>query len=158
MRALQLDCIYWLVAPQNPLKAHKPAALASRLAAARAHVRAARETRIHCLADNHFYTIDTVRAWSARYPATHFVWLMGADNWRDFHHWQDWRAIAQTMPIAIYPRRHATLPSMAGLAAHYFARARHPTHYAPLLAQTPAPAWLLLAGRESGLASSDLRR
>ena len=55
------------------------------------------------------YTADTLALVKARNPGVDFVWIMGADNLRDFHRWQRWRQIALTFPIAVIDRPGATL-------------------------------------------------
>ena len=46
---------------------------------------------------------------SARAPGVHFVWIMGADNLRQFHLWRHWRAIADLVPIVVVDRPGSTL-------------------------------------------------
>lgn len=104
--ALDLDEIWWLVSPGNPLKpARGMAPLAARLAHARTVARRApiRATAIERQLRTR-YTIDTVRAIRARYPARRFIWLMGADNLAQFSQWRAWRAIARQLPIAVIAR------------------------------------------------------
>ena len=47
-----------------------------------------------------YYTIDTLRFLTRRYPKHQFVWLMGADNLAGFHRWKAWRSIAALLPMA----------------------------------------------------------
>ncbi len=104
--ALQLDELWWLVSPGNPLKPKKGMApLAARYRSARAQSRNARirATAIERELGTRF-TIDTLKALKRRYPKRRFVWLMGADNLAQFHHWKDWRGIAREMPIAVIAR------------------------------------------------------
>ena len=107
IRALNLDEVWWLVSPGNPLKADAPdmAPLAARLASARARARRApiRATAIERRLGTR-YTVDTLRALVRRYPRRRFVWLMGGDNLAQFHRWRDWRGIARTVPIAVIAR------------------------------------------------------
>lgn len=122
LRLLGLDEVWWLVSPQNPLKADTGmAALAQRLASAR---RAARHPRIRSLAIEAElgtrYTVDTVRVLRRRHPKTAFIWLMGADNLAQFHRWRDWRQLARRVAIAVFPRsgygrNSLTAPAMAWL-------------------------------------------
>ena len=106
MRRLGLDETWWLVSPGNPLKpkegmAPLPARLASaRLTAGRAPIRVTAIERELGTS----YTIDTLRALVRRYPGRRFIWLMGADNLVQFHHWKAWRDIARTVPIAVVTR------------------------------------------------------
>jgi nicotinate-nucleotide adenylyltransferase len=106
MEALDLDEVWWLVSPGNPLKPRKGMApYAARLASAR---RLARRSRIRASdferkAGTRF-TVDTVRAIQSRYPNDRFVWLMGADTVAQFHQWKDWRRLAASVPIAVLSR------------------------------------------------------
>src|SRR3546814_2284569 len=50
------------------------------------------------------YTVDTLKKLVRRYPKRRFIWIMGADNLLQFHHWRQWRDIARLMPIAVIAR------------------------------------------------------
>jgi len=106
MRALDLDELWWLVSPGNPLKPEAGMApLAERLASARAMTRRTPivPTAIEAELGTR-YTIDTLKALVRRFPNRRFIWIMGADNLAQFHLWRDWRGIARTMPIAVVAR------------------------------------------------------
>src|SRR6201989_1647750 len=95
IKALNLDEVWWLVSPGNPLKPEAGMApLPVRLASARAMARHApiRHTAIE-RALHPRYTVDTLRTLVRRYPRHRFVWLMGADNLAQFDRWRDWRGI-----------------------------------------------------------------
>jgi len=105
-QALALDEVWWLVSPGNPLKTGKDMApLGARLARARDVARRApiRPTAIEAQLGTRF-TVDTLRTIVRRFPRHRFVWLMGADNFRQFGQWKNWRAIAHIMPIAVIAR------------------------------------------------------
>jgi nicotinate-nucleotide adenylyltransferase len=111
--ALDLDEVWWLVSPGNPLKpARGMAPLDARLAQAR---QVARRSLIHATAIEARlgtrYTVDTVRALQRRFPDRRFVWIMGADIIGEFHRWRDWRRLAALVPIAVVVR-----PGYSGLA------------------------------------------
>ncbi len=55
-----------------------------------------------------------------------FVWIMGADNLRSFHRWQNWRGIADLVPIAVVDRLGPSLYAAASAAGQALARARIP--------------------------------
>jgi nicotinate-nucleotide adenylyltransferase len=106
LRALDLDEIWWLVSPGNPLKEKSAMApLDKRFASALAQARGLpiRVTAIERESGSP-YTIDTLRLLRRRFPAHRFVWLMGADNLVQFHRWRDWRRIAALVPIAVVSR------------------------------------------------------
>jgi len=159
MRRLGLDRVWWLVTPGNPLKDTRGLApLAERIAAARALTHHPRidvtgiETQI-----NTRYTYDTVRYLVRRCPHVHFVWIMGADNLRSFHRWQNWRSIADLVPIAIIDRMGPSLYASGGTAAQALARYRIPESKARTLAFRKPPAWVYLHGLKSPLSSTALR-
>ena len=79
------------------------------------------------------YTADTLALVKARNPGVDFVWIMGADNLRDFHRWQRWRQIAMTFPIAVIDRPGATLSFLSSVVAKTFDYARVDEADAPLL-------------------------
>ncbi|MGQ2931079.1 MAG: nicotinate-nucleotide adenylyltransferase, partial [Sphingopyxis sp.] len=104
--ALDLDELWWLVSPGNPLKPAKGMApLSARLASAR---RAARRSPIRATAIEAElgtrYTVDTLKKLVRRYPNRQFIWIMGADNLAQLPQWRDWRGIARLMPIAVIAR------------------------------------------------------
>jgi nicotinate-nucleotide adenylyltransferase len=156
MRRLGLDQVWLLVSPGNPLKAGAAMApLAERLASARrlADGRRIVATAIETALGTRF-TADTLTQLRMRFPRARFVWLMGADNLAQLPHWDRWRRIAQTVPLAVLPRPGETRAALAGMAAHVLARAR----VAPrrLIAGRP-PAWTWLPVRENPLSATALR-
>ncbi len=124
MDALALDEFWWMVSPGNPLKPKKDMApLPARLASA---ITQARRSRIRATAIEHelgtVYTAETLRKIVARYPKVRFIWIMGADNLLQFHHWKRWRDIARMMPIAVIARPGYDANAIAGPAMAWFRR------------------------------------
>jgi nicotinate-nucleotide adenylyltransferase len=103
------------------------------------------------------YTIDTVQHLRPRCPGVHFVWIMGSDNFLQFHHWKQWPEIAASVPMAVIDRPGTTLKSLHGRAAHRFASQRVPEQRASGLLKRKAPAWVFLHDRRSALSSTLLR-
>lgn len=156
---LQADFVWWLVSPQNPLKAHRPGAQSARVAATQGLARHPKfivndaETRLGTR-----YAVDTVRALKAAHPGVHFIWLIGADNLAQMHKWKDWQALMGEIAMAVYPRPGATLKALAGKAALRFGAQRLPSAEAAQLGRRPAPAWTLLRGVQSSQSSTALRK
>jgi nicotinate-nucleotide adenylyltransferase len=159
MQRLDLDRVWWLVTPGNPLKDTRGLApLSQRIKAAKelasnprivvTGVEAQMRTR---------YTFDTVRQLTARCPGVHFVWIMGADNLRSFHRWQKWRGIAALVPIAVVDRVGPSLYAMAGPAAQALSRYRIRETAAKSLPRRKPPVWVFLHGLKSPLSSTALR-
>jgi nicotinate-nucleotide adenylyltransferase len=159
LRRLELDRVWWLVTPGNPLKERQGhASLAERLAAAQAFARHPRidVTGIEAAIGTR-YTHDTLRYLMARCPGLRFVWIMGADNLENFHRWEKWREIAAMIPIAVIDRLGPSLRAAAGPAAAALARCRLPDSQARALAYRRPPAWAYLHGLKSPLSSTAMR-
>jgi len=158
LNRLKLDAVWWLVTPGNPLKRHAPDGLGRRVAAARAM---ARDPRIHVTAIeatlNSRFTADTLAILSDRLPGVELVWIMGADNLRQFHRWRHWRRIADLMPIAVYDRPGSTFRGMAAPTALALRRFRLRERDAARLASSATPAWIFLHGPRVALSSTELR-
>ncbi len=159
LRRLALDQLWWIVTPGNPLKStNGRAPLAERL---RLSEEIARDPRIKVTAfeaaHNVRYTADTLALVRAKNPGVDFVWIMGADNLRDFHRWQRWRQIATTFPIAVIDRPGSTLSFLSSVVAKTFDHARVDEADAPRLARMKAPAWTFIHGPRSSLSSSAIR-
>ena len=160
LRRLALDRVWWLVTPGNPLKS------LTGLAATRARMEAARLLHVGprvVVSDieaqiGSRFTYDTLVWLKRRAPDVHFVWIMGADNLRQFHRWRHWRAIAALVPIVVVDRPGSTLSATSGRAGEALAPWRVPEREAARFAAMRPPALLFLHGRRSKLSSTALRR
>ncbi len=159
LKRLALDEVWWLVSPQNPLKASAGMAdLASRLDGARA---VARHRRIRVtdierrLGTRH--TVDTLAALARRFPRHAFVWLMGADNLAQIEQWKDWPKIFTSAPIAVIDRPTYSYSALAGKAARRFRRARLDARRATSLAVTDPPAWVFIRGKPHPASATSIR-
>jgi nicotinate-nucleotide adenylyltransferase len=159
MKRLDLDRVWWLVTPGNPLKDTRGLApLEERIVAARALTR---HPRIEVLGLEEQigtrYTYETLVYLREHCPGVAFVWIMGADNLRSFHRWQKWRGIAAMVPIAVVDRLGPSLYAGASAAGQALARARIPEPAAKSLLDRKPPAWVYLHGLKSPLSSTALR-
>ncbi len=142
LRRFGLDQVWWLVSPGNPLKEKGPAPLEERMQAARALMRHPRVTVTDIEAQlGTRYTAETLRALLDHYRGTRFVWLMGADNLAQFHRWQDWRWIMETVPVGVLARPGDRIPARLSKAARIYSHARVPGRASRRLALRDAPAW-----------------
>lgn len=106
LKRLKLDAVWWLVAPQNPLKEKAKNSYDARLASAQKITAGHKnifvsdiEMRERC-----FYSIDSIRMLKRRFPGTRFVWLMGADNLAELSRWKDWQRFLREVPVAAFDR------------------------------------------------------
>jgi nicotinate-nucleotide adenylyltransferase len=159
MRRLRLDQVWLLVSPGNPLKPTTGMApFPDRLATAtriadRRHVlasgiEAAYRTR---------YTVDTMRLLLRRFPATSFVWIMGADILEQLPRWRRWTDIVQRLAFVVLPRPTYSHRALAGLAAHRLRARRRPAREARLLPGA-SPGWLFLPGRQTAVSATAIRQ
>jgi nicotinate-nucleotide adenylyltransferase len=160
MRRLQLDQLWWMVSPGNPLKSGQGLPpLAERMAASR---RLVTDPRIKVTgleaALGSRYTYETLRYLTRRLPGVHFVWVMGADNLAGFHRWQNWREIANLVPIAVVDRPGWRLGALASPAAAALSHYRVAEGLAGRLPLMRPPAWAFLSTRLSESSSTALRR
>jgi nicotinate-nucleotide adenylyltransferase len=122
-KRLHLDYVWFLVAPQNPLKEPRDLApLEHRLAGARAlagrHPRFVVSDLEQKLGSR--YTFDTLKVLNARFPRVRFIWLMGSDNLEQFHRWHNWTAIAAQVPLAVVLRPGSVLAPLRAKAMKRF--------------------------------------
>jgi nicotinate-nucleotide adenylyltransferase len=158
LKRLDLDCVVWLVSPQNPLKPTNAPSTAERARGARRFAR----IRAMIVSDaeqkiGSRYTIDTVRALKARFPAVRFVWIMGADSLAGFHRWRGWTQIMAEIPVAIVARPGETLKSRFSPTARRFVGARVAADAATTLADRPPPAWVYLNAPLNRASSTAIR-
>ena len=159
LRRLDLDQVWWLVTPGNPLKNNSNlASLEDRIAACEAINTDPRIKVTGCeLNLPTRYTADTLAHIVQRNPQVRFVWVMGADNLGQFHKWERWRDIAGLMPIAVVDRPGSTLALHSAMAAQALRHARIDEADSPSLADYRAPAWVFLHGPRNSLSSTAIR-
>jgi nicotinate-nucleotide adenylyltransferase len=159
MKRLGLDQVWWLVSPQNPLKAEDGMApAAERLAGAGRLARGRRlvATDIETLLGTR-YTADTLRALRHAFPRVRFVWLMGADNLIQIDRWEDWQRIFHCVAVAALARPTYSLRASRSKAAVRFKAARWAERKVRGLADAAPPAWAFLHIRLSPLSATRIR-
>lgn len=154
-----LDRVWWMVSPGNPLKAHGPAPMASRLTRAREVMQHPRVevTDIEAHLGTR-YTAQTLAALRARYPGVRFVWLMGADNLAQFDQWQDWRQIMERVPVGVLARPGQRISARMSKAARIYDYARLNARDSRMLGYLQAPAWCFVNVPMMDISSTRLRQ
>lgn len=144
LRQLQLDEIWWLVSPQNPLKPQQPS-WESRAETVR-NLPLPPNMRVSDVELEYGtqYTIDLLTTLKARRPDLNFVFMMGADNLSQLPKWRDWQKIISTIPIAVIARPSSPIKARLGQAAQQYRHARIPEDQAHTLQHKSAPAWSYL--------------
>jgi nicotinate-nucleotide adenylyltransferase len=159
MKRLRLDQLWWMVTPGNPLKSTSellPLAKRIELSEAIAPGPRVKVTAFEAAYKVRF-TANSVALVKAHHKNVNFIWVMGADNLKSFHHWQRWRHIAEMLPIAIIDRPGSTLSYVSSKMALTYDYARVDEDDAVSMARLKAPAWTLIHGPRSTLSSSAIR-
>jgi nicotinate (nicotinamide) nucleotide adenylyltransferase/ribosome silencing factor RsfS/YbeB/iojap len=161
LKLLDLDQIWWLVSPQNPLKpvdgmAPFPVRLegARRIAETDPRILV---TDLESRLASSRYTADSLKALRRRFPRLRFVWLMGGDNLVQIPKWQRWPEIFRTVPIAVFDRPSYSLKALSGPAAKRFARYRVPASDKRRLAEIEPPAWAFFHTRLDDRSATRIR-
>lgn len=159
LNLLGLDCIWWMVSPQNPLKSTTGMAEAKkRLDFARKVANNPRivvtdiESRLGTQ-----YTADTLEKLHTRFPRTVFVWLMGADNMHQIHRWQRWEDIFSTTAVAVFNRPPFTQAISNAKAANRYRAAMLPPDKSRHLVNLAPPVWTLFHTPLNPQSATDIR-
>ncbi len=160
LRALDLDEVWWLVSPGNPLKeaAGDMAPYAARVASANAVARHApiRVSTVEAKLGTR-YTVDLLEKLPRLYPKKRFVWIMGADNLGGFHRWKRWRDIARAVPIAVVARPGYDGGALASPAMGWLRRAVRPAGQARRWDEWRLPGLVLLRFRPDRRSATGIR-
>ena len=163
LRLLDLDEVWWLVSPQNPLKPKEGMAdFNKRMVAAKkiAHHLKIKVSDFEARIGEQ-RTARTLTALKVTYPQHKFVWLMGADNMVQLPKWQQWQRIMELMPIAIFNRPGYTYKALNGKVAFRYRNRRVLNNFSGnfrrRLAEMPPPAWTFLPETTIKLSSTQIR-
>ena len=146
LKTRRLAWVWWLVAPQNPLK--DPAIIGDyeqRLAHTRdiaCHPRFVVTGLERQIGSRN--TAQTLQRLAPVLGRAHFVWIMGADSFASLNRWHNWLVIPQTLPLAILARPGYSLRALNGPAATRFDAAQVPLSLAPQLVTRQPPAWCFI--------------
>lgn len=161
LTSLNLDEVWWLVSPQNPLKPAQPSyETRANTVKALPLSRRMKLSRLEVDSGTQF-TVDMLRKAQQLHPDKRFVFLMGADNFKQLPRWKGWREIMASVPIAIIAR-----PSQAGeplfkarlgQAARMYRGARISEAQSHVLPTLKAPAWTYITAPLNRLSSSAIR-
>jgi nicotinate-nucleotide adenylyltransferase len=157
LKRLNLDQVWWLVSPQNPLKPKKGMApFPQRMATAKSIAKNKRilvtdiERRLGSAR-----TAATIQSLSQRYPNINFVWLMGADNLAQIRLWWRWSNIFSDVRVAVFDRSPYSYGALASAAVHKFTQFRVGRPSAIWL--RPPPYWTYIRIRRHAASAAALR-
>lgn len=158
LKIFNLSKIWWLVCPENPIKSVIPSDLNSRFLASKKIMK--HPSVVITDLERKFktkYTFQTLIKLKKLYPSTKFVWLMGADNLINFHHWKNWDWIMKNIPIGVMARPRDQIKAGLSPAAIRFSKYRLPREKSLLLPYLSPPVWTLVTGSMKNISSTKLR-
>ena len=158
IKIFNLSRLWWLVSPGNPVKDKIPSDINKRLLASKQIMEhpSVGITDIEKKLQTKF-TFQTLIKMKKLYPGTRFVWLMGADNLVNFHHWKNWDWIMKNVPVGVLARPNEQIKAGLSPAATRFGKYRLPKEKSFLLPYISPPAWTLVTGPMRNISSSKLR-
>jgi len=160
LKSFQLDEIWWLVSPQNPLKSKfNNSSLRKRINYAK-KISNGYKIRVDDLESkfNTNLTAKTLKIILERYKGTKFIWLMGADNLNEINKWFNWKNIFNTMPIAVFDRgvySYSIINSMAG--RRYFSKLYKRKNSISIFNKA-LPSWKFVHNSKNPISSSHIRK
>jgi nicotinate-nucleotide adenylyltransferase len=161
LKQLRLDEVWWLVSPQNPLKAKGELAdYETRLKHARLITAAHAPIKVSDIERTlgARYSFDTVRALQKRYRNIRFVWLMGADNLAQFHRWRRWAELFKLLPVVVFDRAPFSHYSLRTRTSLRFFYARLKRDKIQRVALQHAPAWAYIFMAKHPASATEIRK
>ena len=143
LKHLQLDWVWWLVSPQNPLKDtretgdyEKRLVHTRRIAAHPRFVVTDLERQLGAR-----YTAETLQQLKTKSGDARFVWIMGADSLASLHQWHHWLDIVEEVPLAVLARPGYSVRALSGPAAQRLGAARVGNDGVSAVVTRKPPAW-----------------
>lgn len=109
LRQTELDEIWLMVSPQNPLKREATDLLDDDLRFALAKkalegVEGVEASDYEFHLSKPSYTWHTLQHLQKDYPDREFILVLGGDNWERFGRWYHWKDILRNYQVVVYPR------------------------------------------------------
>lgn len=159
LSAFNLDAIWWLVTPQNPLKNKSELDFDERFNLCR-HI----TTHPHIIISDLERQLGTNLTWKTLtaikkyYPKTEFIWITGMDNALTMHRWEHWETILELVPTA-----HIARPPALSLIQNCPLRMKQSQNHHFLKQKTTGPllpknTYWLMQNRLVSISSSKIRK
>lgn len=113
----EIEEVWFLVSPQNPLKVDKEMTDETiryeMVKLALENYENIKASDFELSMPKPTYTIDTLSSLEKRYPEHTFSLIIGADNWAAFEKWKEYDKIQENYHLKVYPRlgSRITIPS-----------------------------------------------
>tara|TARA_B100001250_G_scaffold409341_1_gene433491 strand:- start:605 stop:1186 length:582 start_codon:yes stop_codon:yes gene_type:complete len=157
-KILNLDEIWWLVTPQNPLKINKPASYKERVRNSRL-ITKNQPIKIKEIEKkiNSKYSYQTIKYLNTHYKNIKFVWLMGADNLINFHKWQNAFKIFNEIPIVVFRRYGYNEKALKSYTSNFYKNFKLNSKNIRIENFSKLPAWTIIQNKEINISSTEIR-
>tara|TARA_Y100000748_G_C15453678_1_gene471979 strand:+ start:594 stop:1169 length:576 start_codon:yes stop_codon:yes gene_type:complete len=158
-KILNLDEVWWLITPQNPLKISNPATYVERVKNCKIITRGT-PIKIKEIEKNieSQYTYQTIVYLQKHYSQIKFYWLMGADNLVNFHKWQKWKEIFSKISIVIFRRHGYNNKALKSSTSKTFNNSRIISSKLSKNNFKELPSWTLVNNKEIKISSTEIRK
>ena len=158
-KMLQLDEVWWLVTPQNPLKVSKPATYSQRIKNCKKILKN-KPIIIKEIEDkiNSKFTYQTLSYLINHYQNIKFFWLMGADNLINFHKWQNAHRIFNEIPIVVFRRYGYNQQALKSYVSNLYKNFRIKNKNIHIDNFNQLPAWTIIQNKEIKISSTEIRK
>ncbi len=115
LKKLKLDKIIWIITKKNPFKKKPYLSLKSRISLCKKITNREKKIYIKFL-DNKIKSNNTyslLKYIQKKEPKKNLYFLMGADNLKKFHYWNNWKKIPNLAKIVVFARQNYYIKSIA---------------------------------------------
>ena len=105
LQRFNLDYVWWIITPQNPLKTLQPPSIIKRKKWCQDMIDTPKIKALDIEKDSKTHkTIDFLKFIVPKYGSNNYIWIMGLDNLLSFDKWSNWQEVLKTVKIAVYKR------------------------------------------------------
>jgi len=158
-KILKLDDIWWLVTPQNPLKANQPASYSDRIKNCKLIIKN-QPIKIKEIEKkiNSKFSYQTIKYLNNQYKNINFFWLMGADNLINFHKWQNADKIFNEIPIVVFKRYGYNDKALKSYTSNFYKNFRLSSNNLHIKNFKQLAAWTIIKNKEIRISSTEIRK
>ncbi len=159
LKTLNLDAIWWLVTPQNPLKTTiKAPAIEKRIKLCKDIIDHPKIIVTGIEQDfKTTYSYATIRKLKTSFPNTQFAWITGMDNAHNLHQWENWKELLADICV-VHITRHPPVKLMKNCPVRMMSNQKHIIldrgGHVPL---TPHTTYWLLQKKMVNISSTQIR-
>ena len=151
------DKIIWLVNHKNPIKKVRPQPIEKRISLIEKIIKNENIviSDIEAKLDTKF-TKDLLKRLFVVNTNVNFVWIMGSDNFCNFHLWKDWSWIMENIPIIVVSRPGTNVKVISSKAAIKYKKYR--LDNSKKIIYSNPPSWTLFFGKKNYESSTKIRK